>query len=628
MVGNSTTLLCDPSSSITASSCVSLAPPPQFWAEALSTATFLVNRRPCRATGERTPHELLLGVAPDYTKLRVFGSLCYPNLTATTPNKLSPCSVPCVFLDYPTDHRGYRCYEPTTRRVFTSRHVVFDEMTFPFRQASPPGITTAGAPEQLPLDDQPCTPPAVAVQAPPPMPPAASSVMPPSGSQTTTSRTAPARDATPPAPVTTLASPVHTDAQPASPLSSSSPAPTMPSPPATTPPASTTRYVLTSSTPISPVLTSVRNVLKDPNWRAAMQLEFDALQANRTWRLVSRPPGVRVITGKWVFKIKTHSDGSLDRYKARCFASNQPASSTPSTRMRSASCHAPSTGYAKPHERGSRALSPSSLPLALGTRSDSSLFVYHNGRQMAYLLLYVDDMVLTASTTMLLEQLIQRLRTAFAMKDIGPVKYFLGIDVKRNSGGFFLSQSQYAADLLECAGMSNCKPVDTPADTKQKVSTDDGNLLPDGSSYHSLAGALQYLTITRPDIAYTVQQVCLHMHAPRDCHLALLKRVLRYVKGTSAFGMQLLASSTPTITAYTDADWAGCPDTRRSMSGYCVFFGDALVSRSSKRQPMVSRSSTEAEYRGIANAVAECSWLRHLLGELYIDVPKATIAYC
>jgi hypothetical protein len=108
----------------------------------------------------------------------------------------------------------------------------------------------------------------------------------------------------------------------------------------------------------------------------------------------------------------------------------------------------------------------------------------------------------------------------------------------------------------------------------------------------------------------------------------MLKRVLRYVKGTTSFGIQLQASSTPAITAYTDADWAGCPDTRRSTSGFCVFVGDSLVSWSSKRQPTVSRSSAEAEYRGIANAVAECTWIRHLLDELYVNVPKATIAYC
>jgi hypothetical protein len=108
----------------------------------------------------------------------------------------------------------------------------------------------------------------------------------------------------------------------------------------------------------------------------------------------------------------------------------------------------------------------------------------------------------------------------------------------------------------------------------------------------------------------------------------MLKRVLRYVKGTTSFDIQLQASSTPAITAYTDADWAGCPDTRRSTSGFCVFVGDSLVSWSSKHQPTVSRSSAEAEYRGIANTVAECTWIRNLLGELNADVPKATIAYC
>jgi hypothetical protein len=143
-----------------------------------------------------------------------------------------------------------------------------------------------------------------------------------------------------------------------------------------------------------------------------------------------------------------------------------------------------------------------------------------------------------------------------------------------------------------------------------------------------MAGALQYLTLTRPDIAYAVQQLCLHMHAPTVSHCSMLKRVLRYLQGTATLGLHLLASTAPTITAYTDADWAGCPDTRRSTSGFAVFLGDSLVSWSSKRQTTVSRSSAEAEYRGVANAVSECTWLRHLLRELHYDATKATIVYC
>jgi hypothetical protein len=173
-------------------------------------------------------------------------------------------------------------------------------------------------------------------------------------------------------------------------------------------------------------------------------------------------------------------------------------------------------------------------------------------------------MVLTASSTSLLQHIVGRLRSAFAVKDMGPLHYFLGLDVKRNDASFFLSQSKYADKLLERAGMSTCKPADTPADTKPKLSASDGTLLSaaDSSWYRSMAGALQYLTITGPDLAYAMQQVCLHMHAPRDCHSALIKRILRYVKGTSTFGLQFHRFSTPAITAYTDADWAGCPDTR------------------------------------------------------------------
>ncbi|GJZ51391.1 ribonuclease H-like domain-containing protein, partial [Tanacetum coccineum] len=129
----------------------------------------------------------------------------------------------------------------------------------------------------------------------------------------------------------------------------------------------------------------------------------------------------------------------------------------------------------------------------------------------------------------------------------------------------------------------------------------DGDPVSDPTLYRSLVGALQCLTFTRQDLSYAVQQVCLYMHDPRDPHFIALKRILRYVRSTLDYGLQLHVSSTTQLSAYTDADWAGCPITRRSTSGYCVFLGDNLLSWSAKRQVTLSRSSAEAEYRGVAN---------------------------
>lgn len=182
-------------------------------------------------------------------------------------------------------------------------------------------------------------------------------------------------------------------------------------------------------------------------------------------------------------------------------------------------------------------------------------------------------------------------------------------------------------DILERENMVKCNPCKTPVDTDSKLN-DTGTPVADPTLYHSLAGALQYLTFTRPDITYAVQQICLFMHDPREPHFHALKRILRYVRGTIDHGLQLYSSSTTQLTAYSDADWGGCPTTRRSTSGYCVFLGNNLLSWSSKRQNIVSRSSAEAEYRGVANAVAETSWLRNLLRELHTPLFTATIVYC
>ena len=418
-----------------------------------------------------------------------------------------------------------------------------------------------------------------------------------------------------------------------------------------------------------------------------MQEEFDALLRNRTWQLVPRPRHANVITGKWVFKHKLRPDGTLDRYKARWVVRGfrqragidftdtfapvvKPGTirtvlhlavsrAWPVHQMDVSNaflhghleeqvfCQQP-TGFVDPALPDHVCLLSRSLyglkqaPRAwyqriaaflhqLGfrsTRSDASLFVYHQGSDTAYLLLYVDDIILTACTAGLLSQLTARLRAEFAIKDLGPLHYFLGVEVVRRPDGFFLHQRKYAHELLERAGMLNCKPAATPVDTKAKLSATDGSPASDAAFYRSIVGALQYLTLTRPEIQYAVQQVCLHMHAPRDVHWAAVKRILRYVCGTMDLGVTLHASADTALTAYSDADWAGCPDTRCSTSGYCVYLGISLISWSSKRQPTVSRSNSEAEYRAVANVVAECSWLRQLLQELSCPVDRATVVYC
>ena len=211
---------------------------------------------------------------------------------------------------------------------------------------------------------------------------------------------------------------------------------------------------------------------------------------------------------------------------------------------------------------------------------------------------------------------------------MGQLKYFLGIKVEYNTAGILLSQKNYASEIIQRAEMSNCKPISTPADVNSKLSSEAGARISNPKHYRSLAGALQYLTFTRPDISYAVQQVCLFMHDPREQHYTALKRIIRYIQGTLSYGLQIYKTTLDSLIAYSDADWAGCPDTRRSTSGYCVYLGDNLISWSSKRQQTVSRSSAEAEYRGVANTVAETCWLRNLLLELHIPIRKATLVFC
>jgi len=437
----------------------------------------------------------------------------------------------------------------------------------------------------------------------------------------------------------------------------------------------------------SPIPTSYKQALADPNWKNAMVEEFNALTANRTWDLVPAPPNANIVTGKWIYRQKLKSDGSLDRYKARWVLrgfSQQPGVDFEETfspvvkpaTIRTVLSLAISSNWSIHQldvknaflngtleetvysQQPSGFIDPTfpqhvcklnkslyglkqaprawytrfqSFILSTGfcsSRCDTSLFIRKSGNDIAYLLLYVDDIILTASSSALLQQIIASLQQEFAMSDLGELQYFLGVTASRNTSGLLLTQDKYALELLTRAKMQHCNPCATPIEVSPKLPAEAGPPVTDASLYRSLAGGLQYLTLTRPDIAHAVQQICLHMHDPREEHFSLLKRILRYIKGTIKYGLQITRSSSHDLLLYSDADWAGCPDTRRSTSGFCAFIGDNLVSWSSKRQQTVSRSSAEAEYRGVANAVAEACWLRQLLAELHRPLSKATVVYC
>ncbi|XP_013674157.1 uncharacterized mitochondrial protein AtMg00810-like [Brassica napus] len=234
--------------------------------------------------------------------------------------------------------------------------------------------------------------------------------------------------------------------------------------------------------------------------------------------------------------------------------------------------------------------------------ADHSLFVKRTSTLFIEALIYVDDILLVGNDEAAIAHFKDVLQAAFKLRVLGPSKYFLGFEIAWNSTGISLNQRKYTLELLQDAGYLSCKPVTVSMEPNQKLSESTGTLLPDSSVYRKIVGRLLYLTHTRPDITYAVHKLSQFMAAPRSDHLTAAYRVLRYLKNDPAQGLFYPANTDLTLTAFSDADWATCPDSRRSITGYCMFLGTSLVSWRSKKQPTVSRSSSEAEYRAMADA--------------------------
>ncbi|XP_062013935.1 uncharacterized mitochondrial protein AtMg00810-like [Rosa rugosa] len=261
--------------------------------------------------------------------------------------------------------------------------------------------------------------------------------------------------------------------------------------------------------------------------------------------------------------------------------------------------------------------------------ADSSLFIYSHGLHTIYFLLYVDDIVVTGSNDRLLQSFIDVLGRGFDIKDLGPLHYFLGLQVTTHSHGLHFNHIKYAHDLLSKHDLLFSKPVSTPMSAKFVLTSTNGVVLANHTVYRELVGSLQYLTITRPDIAFAVNLVSQFMSQPREPHLIAVKRILHYIKGSLSHGLLFTPQRQPVLlSAYSDVDWAGCPDSRRSTSGYLVYLGSNLISWCSKKQPTIARSSAESEYRSLAHASAETTWLGYLLYELGARIQFPILLHC
>jgi hypothetical protein len=264
------------------------------------------------------------------------------------------------------------------------------------------------------------------------------------------------------------------------------------------------------------------------------------------------------------------------------------------------------------------------------SKADTSLFYFYHNDITMFVLVYVDDIITASSSQKATKQLLHKLSQEFKLKDLGDLHYFLGIEVHKVSNGIVLTQEKYALDLLQRVGMGDCKPVVSPMSTSEKLSVFEGSPLGqhDSTQCRSIVGALQYLTLTSPDISFAVNKVCQFLHAPTTIHWAVVKRIFRYLKGSTQIGLMIARCKSLLITGFSDADWDGSLDDHRSIGGYAIFVGTNLVLWSARKQNTVSRSSAEAEYKAVANAMAKIVWIQTLMKEIKVPCPTMAKLWC
>ncbi|PKU80641.1 Retrovirus-related Pol polyprotein from transposon TNT 1-94 [Dendrobium catenatum] len=655
--------------------------PYNLWVYAVLTAVYLINRLPSSNLKNKSPHEMLFHCAPNYKMLKVFGCQCYPLLPSHKTHKLAPKALKSVFIGYATASKGYMCLDMDTGTVIISVNVQFHEHLFPFKSDTSPHSCLQPTGSSCSTNNPP---PLTLV-------PLTTSTSPSNVTHSVQSASSLNRSLTPTSSTSASSTTSIPHPSPVS-DSVSSPRPHLTKTHHMTTRLQTGHlkpksiFNLLHLTQQASDPTSYTQAAKCPNWRNAMSAEFQALQQQGTWTLIPPKSHYNVLGNKWLYKTKLTADGNIARYKARLVAQGfkqeygfdffetfSPVAKFQTIRVfltvslhnnwtitqldvSNAFLHGSLTddvymeqpkGFVDPNYPSyvcklNKALyglkqAPrqwfstfTDYLLSWGfefSNADPSLLFYSKHGITLYLLIYVDDILFMGNDSGYASKLLHDLQQQFSVKNLGTLHTFLGLQVIHSSDKIFLHQQNYARSILNRAGMTDCHPLQTP--TVLKTDTSAEALLPfsDPQFYRSIAGSLQYLTLTRPDIAFAVNQACQHMHHPLNLHFQILKRILRYLNGTLHYGLPILRGDMK-LTAYSDADWAGDKQDRKSTTGFCIFLGNTLISWSSKKQHTIARSSTESEYRSLTAAATEIVWLRRLLQDFQFPSMSPTTLFC
>ncbi|GJZ60536.1 retrovirus-related pol polyprotein from transposon TNT 1-94 [Tanacetum coccineum] len=435
--------------------------------------------------------------------------------------------------------------------------------------------------------------------------------------------------------------------------------------------------------------TNYHDAAQEECWRHAMKLEIEAIEKNNTWELCDLPPDATAIEVKWVFKVKLDKDGNVDKHKARLvvkgYAQKQgvdysevfaPVARWDTIRtifafaaqrgmkihqldVKSAFLYGmleetvfveqPQGFEVQGKEKKVYRLRKALYGLKQAPRAwyrriegyflkegfkkcpyEPTLFVKSVKENDEFLIvsIYVDDLIITGTTLALIEKFKTSMKSEFEMSDMGEMRYFLGVEVNQGEDGIHINQQKYAREILQRFNLEYCNSVKNPIVPGCTLVKNNQSGFVDATLYKQMVGCVMYLAITRPDIMFVVAQLCRHMDAPTEQHMSAMKKLFRYVQGTKELGIFYKKAASDMLIAYSDSDYAGDYDTRRSTSGYVCFLSGAAIAWSSKRQPIVTLSTTEAEFVAATACACQVVWLRRMFEHIGLTQEEGTVINC